>query len=152
MIIEYIILFALVICVSLLAYKHRTWPQILSIAALIVVTYLSFFELPGQGKNLLYEWRDIGKAKVYSTLLENGVKIHLWLIVDGELKYYYVPWSESRARELTQHINYVKRMGKMKGLNYVITLNRDETGTITLHSEPPPARPNKPVDEVDIIE
>lgn len=101
MIISITIFFLLLGCYIYLSGPKKWWVVIFYIP-MVLFLLGSTLELVGRGKPVNLEIRQlwINESKIISYYLVENTAIYLWLLVEGEPRYYVLPWDMKKAKQL----------------------------------------------------
>ena len=85
-------------------------------AATLALGYLGYIDLLSQPKPLGLEIRHLKRVDVISAVLREGKAIYLWLNVEGEPRFYELPWNSVLALELQAAMREARQAGTGVGM------------------------------------
>ncbi len=114
----FVALAAALAVITVWSRRRALWKSI-AVALVVLVLPLGYFayvDLLAKPKPMRLEFRDFGETDVISAVMKEGEAIYLWLNVDGEPRYYEMPWSDAVALELQKAMREARRIGTSVGM------------------------------------
>lgn len=144
--------FSLLLGAGIYAF-HKNWLQILIYPLMIFLAYVTMLEMPGAGKPIEWEFRELPRQEIVAHVLDEGRAIYLWLRTPGENKpkYYVRPWNDEEAEQLMTAGNRKEEMleyGTYVNLYFYQGGNFDKDPVF--YAAPPPPDPPKSQEALDL--
>lgn len=144
--------FSLLLGAGIYAF-HKNWAQVLLYPLMIFLAYVTMLEMPGIGKPVEWEFRELPRQEIISYVLEEDEAIYLWLRTPGEIKprYYVRPWNDKEGEQLMRskgRQDELLQYGQFVGLYFFQGGDFDDDPVF--YAAPPEQEPPKTEHTLDI--